>query len=216
MFWVCLYLFLFPDLSGEDKTQSADTGRSVRVQVSVVFSFGTFSFSVSDHWYMLRIVDSLVNCTIPAEVSANYLTCVQDCTFYQKFSSKTRQQFLAHWFVLFFFDLQLVRWCILGSVMLRCWQEQALYNAPLNVCQRRTLVRNSPLYASRLHLREWQWRTMNESKIDYHFLTIPTPQLYTSVRFVFFSVKYLLYWLHTIVLHMCLVLHNTTFSNCIP
>ena len=25
MFWVCLYFFLFPDLSGEDKTQSADT-----------------------------------------------------------------------------------------------------------------------------------------------------------------------------------------------
>ena len=25
MFWVCWYFFLFPDLSGEDKTQSADT-----------------------------------------------------------------------------------------------------------------------------------------------------------------------------------------------
>ena len=50
------------------------------------------------------------------------------------------------WFILFFFfDLQLVRWCIWGSVMLRCWQEQALYNAPLNACQHRTLLRNSPL-----------------------------------------------------------------------
>ena len=88
------------------------------------------------------------------------------------------------WFVCFcfFFDLQLVRWCIWGSVMLRCWQEQALYNAPLNDCQHRTLLRNSPLYASRLHLREWQWRTMNKSKIGYHFLTIPN----TSVRFVLF------------------------------
>ena len=25
MFWVCLYFFLFPDLSGEDKTQSGDS-----------------------------------------------------------------------------------------------------------------------------------------------------------------------------------------------
>ena len=126
------------------------------------------SVSVSDHWYILRIAGSLMYCTIPAEVSANYLTYVQDCTLYQKFACFD--------LFCFFFDLQLVRWCIWGSVMLRCWQEQALYNAPLNACQQRTLLWNSLLYASRLHLRQWRWRTMNESKIGYHFLTIPSPQ----------------------------------------
>ena len=96
------------------------------------------SVAVSYQWYILRIVGSLMYCTIPTEVSANYLTYIKDCTLYKKNC--------LHWFVFFFFsDLQLVRWCIWGSVMLRCWQEQALYNAPLNACQQRTLLRNSPL-----------------------------------------------------------------------
>ena len=110
MFWVCWYFFLFPDLSGEDKTQSADTedGQSLPKGAGICrhgcgvkhFHFKDISDSVavSDHWCMLRIVGSLMYCTIPAEVSANYLTYVQDCTLYQKFACTDLL-----WFVLLFF-----------------------------------------------------------------------------------------------------------------
>ena len=121
MFWVCLYFFLFPDLSGEDKTQSADTedGQSWPKGERYLsccgvkhFHFNDISDSVavSDHWYILRIVGSLMYCAIPAEVSANYLTYVQDCTLNQQFACTDLL-----WFVLFFFRLTVGSLMYLGQ-----------------------------------------------------------------------------------------------------
>ena len=125
MFWVCLYFFLFPDLSGEDKTQSADTedGQSWPKGERYLsccgvkhFHFNDISDSVavSDHWYILRIVGSLMYCAIPAEVSANYLTYVQDCALNQQFACTDLL-----WFVLFFFSTY--SWFANVSGAVWCW-----------------------------------------------------------------------------------------------
>ena len=112
-----------PSLLTQRTVSRGQRGKGIcRVVVWNIFILtASLTAAVSDHWYILRIVGSLIYCAIPAEVSANYLTYVQDCTLNQQFACTDLL-----WFVLlfFFFDLQLVRWCIWGSwVMLICWQE---------------------------------------------------------------------------------------------
>ena len=149
MFWVCLYFFLFPDLSGEDKTQSADTedGQSWPKGAGICrngcgvkhvhFNDISDSIAVSDHWCILRVGCSLIYCTILAEVSANCLTYVKDCTLNQKFACTD--------LFCFFFRLTVGSLMYLGQCDVEMLTRASTIQRTIERLSTVTLLRNSPL-----------------------------------------------------------------------